>query len=436
MKASELKPGDYFAPLNHPKPSERIIWEYLSPPILGESMPRARVARAGITKTTGAKRLVGQAWRVSDLDDGSFELVPMPGPYVVGKAYRTRGGHRSVYRGRRDNTQFPRHVHKFDFGTTDDEGLFGLREGEKPGAYFMRGPCEYDIMGEWSEEATKLTSRIGLAIKAGDLLPTDWWRTLHDGVPSGDVFRIVGPRFNRHHQCTYHGCTYDVSGDVSHDTDVLIVEDPTKSTCIHGHNQSNTKENTMSKRPLPTVTLDQIFETLKEKGACWYRDLGPMRLAAKLDVLLGGMARGPLDLRILSLTVAEGKITTGDAGWLINNMGPALTPRDLNATGQALGTPAFAKLLDEWENPKPVRRLVKDLPTGTVLAWERGGRVRDGQTFTRVEVPASFVADGLKTDGFYIEKTGSQLLLTRFGKDFAIGDTAGDCTLVLVSEPK
>ena len=127
-----------------------------------------------------------------------------------------------------------------------------------------------------------------------------------------------------------------------------------ESLCIHGHNQGN-KDSTPMKRTLPTVTLDQIFETLKEQGACWAKD-GPIALAHKLNSIIPSKGTAPLTFRALVRCVQSHSIDSSDAAWLCRAMGEKLLPQGLKdqmGSQMTFESPKMFEAIDEWENPKP-----------------------------------------------------------------------------------
>ena len=320
MKYSELKPGDCFQLPHHGNNRATFL-------VLDNW--RRKVLKSGTAE--GGKLDAGETVAADPNNEGrDVELVPMPGPYTVGKEYRRRNGQRVVHTGPTTNYNAHNCPHFFHSVPHDPKEHGSVSNG----GYFSGhdiAPSDLDIMGEWREETAKPRIEV---------------MTWDPGVGCAPAFTHMKP------------------------TTTNQESTPPMST----------------KRTLPTVTLDQIFETLKEKGACWYKDLGPLRLAKKLETVVGrfGDSHKPFSLYDLHLTVMNQDISIGDAGWLINNMGPALTPRDLNATGQTVGTPAFAVLLNEWENPKPKYQpkavLGTEIPLGGL--FRRQGS--PGEVFVRI----------------------------------------------------
>lgn len=116
------------------------------------------------------------------------------------------------------------------------------------------------------------------------------------------------------------------------------------------------KETPPMRRTLPTVTLDQIFNTLRDKDACWYRELGPLKLAKKLEMLSRNVPyvvdEDKVSLRTLHGAVLTGAVSRDDVAWYSARFN--LFPQGgLGVDVGHIGTPAFEKALDEWENPKP-----------------------------------------------------------------------------------
>jgi hypothetical protein len=268
MKPSDLKPGDHFT---------------FTPGSGGAGIWRAD-GKGGAYCVSG-----NPDWRhderadLSDRDGrAAVELVPMPAPYVIGKAYRARGGQKVTYEGATRGQLYDSGPYKHSFlqgassmSTTPD------------GLWHAGGATDLDIMGEWIEET------------------------------------------------------------------------------------STTKDPNMEKRTLPTVTLDQIFETLRAKDACWYKELGNLGLAKKLEALskrvLGVIDDDKVSLRTLHNAVKGGNIGRDDAGWLVHAT-PAF--HDPKPGTCHLGTHVFEKALDEWENPRPKYQKMGNLPAGTTFQYD------------------------------------------------------------------
>lgn len=283
MKPSELKVGDHFRRTDR---SNLGVWRLLdtkSPDFKAQNYIHSPRVGVCVTAEPNSLRVGTQSdW---DSDTCSVELVPMPAPYVVGKAYRTRDAGKFVYAGEEPNSHYPEHTHVF-FGGNYGRTTVRPNGHETPYRDRPTSPAVADIMGEWIDTDTKK-------------------------------------------------------------------ETPT-----------------MSKRTLPSVTLDAIFLTLRDKDACWFRELGPMKLAKKLEALqanASGMDGDKITLRTVHNAIRDGAIGRGDGAWLVGHT-RALVPDSMMGT---LGTPAFEKTLDEWENPKPKVITVGDIEPGKSYVWDR-----------------------------------------------------------------
>ncbi len=256
MKLSDLKIGDHFRRISHPGACIAVV----------ESLPATRDGSCRVVREGDGLLGYLPVGRHTQIDPGTaeVEIVPMPAPYVIGKAYRDRKNRHYTYTGHTSA-----HGSACPHGFTREGFGFGhvSRGGDGtpvPGA--LSDPtC---IMGEWVEEMT-------------------------------------GP--------------------------------------------INTSKDNTVKRTLPTVTLDQIFQALVEKKACW-ASAGPIALAKKLETLdQRETNHPPVDLRRLNRYLLLGAIRAEEFGWVYENL-PAIRPEGLNP--YPIGA-ALTDRIQEWENPAP-----------------------------------------------------------------------------------
>lgn len=159
MKASELKLGDHFRAARETAqfPDERIVWVVLN---VRDTHLTRRAVTAGRFQNSGRQIPIGYSCdRLRDADP-LCELVPMPGPYVVGKAYRTRNGDTLFYVSSNgvEGSQWQRtHPHSFEKHPGRPIGTTATNEGrvsDEPDTDHA-----HDIMGE--EAAKPLTLEVG-----------------------------------------------------------------------------------------------------------------------------------------------------------------------------------------------------------------------------------------------------------------------------------
>jgi hypothetical protein len=136
-------------------------------------------------------------------------------------------------------------------------------------------------------------------------------------------------------------------------------------------------------RSLPTVTLDQIFEVLKEKGACWYKELGPVKLVYKLNQITPSAGNAPLNLANLNNAVQTGHISPGEAAWLANALGEKILPTAIKGEMGAKcmwGTTVLLEVINNWVKPQ---RTLRDYPPGTRFMYRGHPHVIvDGSGYT------------------------------------------------------
>jgi hypothetical protein len=291
MKASELKPGDHYT---YPRFNGR------GPHYRLEEGGSAICVKAGIFP--GDLVLVPVGWRFNNTPGGNeVELVPMPAPYVIGKAYRMRNGGKLVYTG--PNTALNSHTHPHGFKSPARTFQPTVRPG---GEWAKDGePTDFDIMGEWREETA--------------------------AIPGSGSYTLRPSNLDNITQCP------------------AAKEIPVKRT-------------------LPTVTLDQIFETLVSQGACWAKD-GPIALVHKLNSIIPSKGTAPLTFRGLVHCVQRSQtLSSSDAAWLCRAMGEKLLPQGLKdqmGSQMTFESPKLLVAIAEWENPKPKALEWSDLPVGT-----------------------------------------------------------------------
>ncbi len=251
MKPSDLKIGDHFRRLNTPGACVAVV----------ETLPATRNGSCRVV--TAGDGLLGYlpVGRHSQIDPGTeeVEIVPMPAPYEVGKAYRTRGGKKATYDGATRGKMYEGTPYRHSFNAKDD-----MLSSTDTGSWNGSRASDSDIMGEWIET------------------------------------------------------------------------------------NSTPKDNTV-KRTLPTVTLDQIFQALVEKKACW-ASAGPIALAKRLEALNGKETPDKtIDLRRLNRYVIHDHLAFGEAEWVFHNV-PAIRPEGftLSPFGEQL-----TERIKEWENPAP-----------------------------------------------------------------------------------
>ncbi len=193
--------------------------------------------------------------------------------------------------------------------------------------------------------------------------------------------KITGPLLDRGPTCTYpqsrfrddalggyaYWFTGEYRGDKSCDDRDLIEEyveelyNRGAVGYIAGTATPNSKAPTMTKRTLPTVTLDDIFKA----GPCWVTTEGPVAAAQKMAQLVPG---GKVSYRTLHELVRDRRITGPEAGWATAHL-PALKEGASVPGLRGWGTEASFKALDNWENPP--QRTVHDLPQGTQFTYTR-----------------------------------------------------------------
>ncbi len=100
----------------------------------------------------------------------------------------------------------------------------------------------------------------------------------------------------------------------------------------------------MTKRTLPTVTLDDIFKA----GPCWVTTEGPVAAAQKMAQLVPG---GKVSYRTLHELVRDRRITEPEAGWATMHLSALKEGASIPGL-RGWGTPESLKAIDEWENPK------------------------------------------------------------------------------------
>lgn len=382
MKPSELKPGDYFHRTDVPNLG---IWRRLAPGDFVQEVARHGENPAVCVVAESNSQPVGAH---SSWGDGgsSIELVPMPHteqfPYVIGRAYRTRGAGATTYKGLKSTRDYPTHPHEF----IGDGGRSTITNGGMWSPTLT--PCEYDIMGEWreagseeakaepapkAEEGVELIAghtyrmRNGKAITLRPARPDLYGNEAYDGDQGPFLWAIeksVSPFW-------YNPRNRGQAGVLRRDHGATIVEDitnqalqaPTKAT------STQPKESTPVKRTLPTVTLDDIFHTLVKHNACW-AEHGPLALSLRLQDLatrVGVKMTAPISLRTLNDAVMQGAIQSTDAGWIGSRMEDKIDPEGIHRKGT--WGPALAKALDEWENPKPKIPTIGELKPGTRLRF-------------------------------------------------------------------
>lgn len=343
MKASELKPGDYFRIPSHAYDPTRVYrYEGGSSVLVAFSGPNPSGRGVG-ERFPGA--LSGPSKPPCEV-----ELVPMPGPYVIGKAYRTREGEKLFYRSPYgiDGSQF-QHSHPHMFTLTP--GLDDSYTATPDGRIGVHGEDHKDdIMGEWREEVVPApVPALKLEVGKQYVRRDGKWYVRRDGKITGPMRVTSAPGFpvlyQEEHPEAGRGTerVYEPSGRHGYaynEPNYDIVAELTPTTPVTG-------TITMNKRTLPTVTLDQLFETLQKHRACWIERDGLVATAARIQNLTAGKT---VSARCLHAAILHGHLRAEDGKWLFDKC-EAMYPADFKYQNP-IGTPEFAKALDEWENPK------------------------------------------------------------------------------------
>lgn len=393
MKASELKPGDYF----------RFLDPDNGPPSRYETAVYHITFNSGCPLQMQSSNKPEHVWSgyLQTCMNAPVELVPMPGPYVVGKAYRCRDGTKLFYHSSTglDGSCFQHsHPHVFtdtpgraDCYTTTPNGRISADTGDH----------EHDIMGEWREEQTPtisyrpgpLRGKSARLVVMDDPMPVPTLRlevgkryVRRDGKITGPIAEIHRDYVREGSPFATNGCIYQPDG--KHGTkfvknnpecDIVALYNPTPAILGHQYNQQTGAVEpilapgvTMSsnKRILPTVTLDQIFDCLVQHDACWL-SAGKVTAAARIQNLTAGKT---VSARCLHEAAIRHHIPVSDARWLFDKC-EALRPEGF-VYREPLGTSEFAKALDEWENPKPKAPPISTVKVGDEFIFSKRRYIR------------------------------------------------------------
>lgn len=352
MRASELKAGDHFIVPERPEP--RAMWRFVAD-------GRAVVVKAGNGKAPFGRRqahAVGyHTRRFSTWAAQGVELVPMPGPYEVGKDYRTRGGDVFKYVGP-SAFRAMGYPHKFAFvggvrlpcnvGTSPGGCMTTTDAGEQLAGHQEAG----DIMGEAFVVVTPaLPPPLPLALEVGKR----YFR--RDGKTTGPLRLscVPGSLVEDSPYADAGARMYAMDG--KHNPPDQRRLNTQCDIIAEAETQMTTQP---AKRTLPTFTLDQVFDVLRTQKACWYTDLGPVKLAHTLNSLIPSSGNAQLTIRDLVRLVASTALPRADAMWLISHMSH-IKPVDL---GIDWGLDWDARI-SAWENPTPRKPLLSELKPGT-----------------------------------------------------------------------